>query len=33
MKYEDKPIPFGAHKGEFVCDVPASYLNWLLEQD
>lgn len=33
MKYEDKPLPFGKHKGELICDVPASYLNWLLEQD
>lgn len=26
-------MPFGKHKGKKVCNVPASYLLWLLDQD
>jgi uncharacterized protein (DUF3820 family) len=31
--YEDKPFPFGAHRDVLICDVPKSYLNWILEQE
>ncbi|MDD2679532.1 MAG: DUF3820 family protein [Candidatus Omnitrophica bacterium] len=31
--YEDKPMPFGEYKGELICDVPTSYLAWLLDQN
>jgi uncharacterized protein (DUF3820 family) len=31
--YEDKPIPFGKHKGKLICDIATSYLEWLSEQD
>jgi hypothetical protein len=27
------PMPFGAHKGKPMEDVPASYLDWLMGQD
>lgn len=26
-------MPFGKHKGKFLRDIPANYLNWLLKQD
>jgi len=25
-------MPFGAHKGVSLCDIPASYLDWLIGQ-
>jgi len=33
LKYENKTIPFGVHKGELICDIPSDYLYWLLEQE
>ena len=30
--YEDKPWPFGEHKGELICDLPNSYLEWIMDQ-
>ena len=32
-EYVDKEIPFGKHKGEMICEVEDSYLEWLLDQD
>lgn len=26
-------MPFGAHKGEFIKDIPASYLIWISTED
>lgn len=31
MNYEDKAISFGQYKGQLICDIPTSYLVWLLE--
>jgi uncharacterized protein (DUF3820 family) len=28
---EDLVMPFGKHRGERLCDIPTSYLEWCLE--
>lgn len=34
MTLNDKsPMPFGAHKGKKMADVPAHYLLWIYEQN
>jgi uncharacterized protein (DUF3820 family) len=33
MEYDDDtPMPFGAHKGKKLANVPATYLLWCYEQ-
>ena len=30
---DNTPMPFGKYKGEVMCNVPASYLLWLLREN
>lgn len=31
MVSKDVDMPFGKHKGEWICDIPTAYLRWLIE--
>ena len=33
IKQQDEPMPFGKFKGKLICDLPNSYLIWLLDQE
>jgi uncharacterized protein (DUF3820 family) len=33
VKQQDTPMPFGKYKGKLICDLPNSYIFWLLDQD
>jgi len=33
VRYEDVLLPFGKFKGKLICEIPNSYLSWLLDQD
>lgn len=33
MLNDDDPMPFGKHKDQKMGEVPASYLDWLHDQD